>query len=181
MQINTMPGQPLIRADRVTLRPLQRSDKGLLELYAGDIRVARATASIPHPYPPGAAEAFIARSQSATRSEDVWAMDGTESGLGELVGLISLERMEDAPRQSEISYWVGPAFWNTGLASEALRVLLEANPHQSNTIFASVFQANPVSARVLTNAGFEYLGDAEVYSVANGATVPTWTYLQKLR
>lgn len=180
LQMESITGQPLIRSERVILRPLQVSDKGLLELYAGDARVARATATLPHPLPPGATEAFIKRSLSADRTEDVWAMDGSEAGLGELVGIISLSRMEDAPRQSEISYWVAPAMWNTGLASEAVRALLEANPQKCDTIFASVFQSNPVSARVLTNAGFEYLGDAEVYSVANGATVPTWTYLRKL-
>ena len=173
-------GQPVIRGVRLTLRPMQRSDMGLLDLYAGDARVAKMTTSIPHPLPPGASEAFIARATAEKRSEDVWAMDGSEVGLGELVGVIGLERMEGTARQSEIGYWVAPAFWNTGLASEAVRLLLGANPQNCDTVFGSVFQSNPISARVLTGAGFEYLGDAEVYSVANGATVPTWTYLKRL-
>jgi len=42
-----------------------------------------------------------------------------------------------------------------------------------------VFQDNPASARVLTNCGFEYIGDAEAFSVARNAKVPTWTYLRK--
>jgi RimJ/RimL family protein N-acetyltransferase len=82
--------------------------------------------------------------------------------------------------QSEVGYWVAPAFWNTGLASEAVRALIAANPRGDKTLFAEVLQDNPVSARVLTNAGFAYIGDAEAYSVARGATVPTWTYLKKL-
>jgi hypothetical protein len=32
---------------------------------------------------------------------------------------------------------------------------------------------------VLTNTGFEYLGDAEAFSVARNAPVPTWTYLKR--
>ena len=32
----------------------------------------------------------------------------------------------------------------------------------------------------LTNAGFEYIGDAEAFSVARGTPVPTWTYLRRL-
>lgn len=174
------PGQPVIQAARVTLRPLQRSDEGLWTLYAGDARVAKSTPSIPHPLPPGAVAAMIARANGPDRLEDTWALDGAAHGLGELVGAISLARMDGQPGQSEISYWVAPALWNTGLASEALRALLEANPHKAQTIFAQVFQSNDISARVLTNAGFEYLGDAEVFSVANGATVPTWTYLKRL-
>jgi len=172
--------QPAIETERLALRPLRRSDKGLLEHYAGDARVANMTKSISHPLPPGAAEAFIERARSATRQEDVWAVDGTRSGLGELVGVMGLKRMEGTQGQSEIGYWIAPAFWNTGLASEALAAILARNPHGAATVFAEVFQDNPISARVLTNAGFEYLGDAEAFSVSRGAPVQTWTYLRKL-
>ena len=58
--------------------------------------------------------------------------------------------------------------------------MVAANPHRARTLFAEVFQDNPRSARVLTNNGFDYLGDAEVHSVARGATVPTWTYLRRM-
>ena len=177
MKFDAIVNQPVIETERLVLRPLRRSDAGLLELYGSDERVARMTRSIPHPLPPGAIEAFIARSLADGREEDVWAMDGSAKGLGELLGLIALERMDR--EQSEIGYWVAPAFWNTGLASEAVRALVEANPQENRTMFASVFQDNPASARVLTNTGFQYLGDAEAYSVARGATVPTWTYLKR--
>ena len=40
--------------------------------------------------------------------------------------------------------------------------------------------ADPGSARVLTNCGFVYLGDAETFSVARNARVPTWTYIRKM-
>jgi len=105
-------------------------------------------------------------------------MDGTKSGHAELVGLIWLTRMDRD--QSEVTFWVAPAFWNTGLASEALAALIADNPHQAKTMFAEVFQDNPASARVLTNQGFEYLGDAEAFSVARGMASPTWTYVKKL-
>ena len=170
--------QPLIETERVDLRPLRRSDMGLIEMHASDERVARMTTSIPHPLPPGVTEAFVTRAMAAERDEDVWAMDGTRLDGPELMGLISLERMDR--NQSEVGYWVAPAFWNTGLASEAVRALVEANPMGNATMFASVFQDNAASARVLVNCGFEYIGDAEAYSVARQAKVPTWTYICKL-
>ena len=46
-------------------------------------------------------------------------------------------------------------------------------------MFASVFQDNPASARVLTHCGFKYLGDAESFCVGRDKTVPTWTYSHK--
>lgn len=178
MRHETLVEQPVIRTDRLVLRPLRRSDAGLLSLYAGDQRVAEKTRSIPHPLPPGAAEAFVSRAGRSDRSEDIWALDGAETGLSELLGVISLDRMDHG--QSEIGYWVAPAFWNTGIASEGVRALIDANPHNARSYFASVFQDNPGSARVLTNAGFAYIGDAEAFSVAREARVPTWTYIRKL-
>ena len=172
-----------IAAGRFVLRPVRKSDAGLFAMYAGDKRVAEATRSIPHPLPPGAAEAFVTRAMQRGGDEDVWVMDGAASGLAEVLGVISLKRMDEAKwnrDQSEIGYWVAPAFWNTGFASEAVRALIGANPQKNRTVFAEVFQDNPGSARVLTNAGFQYLGDAETFSVARNARVPTWTYIRKL-
>lgn len=178
MRMDVIEAVPQISAGRFVLRGLRRSDAGPLAMYAGDKRVATMTSSIPHPYPPGAIEGFIARATSGDRNEDIWVMDGSESGMPEVLGVISLKRMDR--QQSEVGYWVAPAFWNTGIASEAVQALIAANPHQDRTLFASVFQDNAGSARVLSNAGFEYLGDAEVFSVARNARVPTWTYLKKL-
>lgn len=170
--------QPTIEAARLTLRPVQASDAGLIEMYASDERVARMTRSIPHPLPPGATEAFIGQALADDRKEDVWVIDGSLSDRESMLGVIGLERMDRD--QSEVGYWIAPAFWNTGFATEAVQALLAANPHQSKQTFADVFQDNPISARVLTNCGFEYLGDAEGYSVARGSTVPTWTYTRQM-
>ncbi len=179
MKIDQIVNQQTIDTERFTLRPVRRSDVGLLSMYTADARVATMTRSIPHPLPPGATEAFVDRSMAEERSEDVWIIDGTLSGHGEVLGTIALKRMDRG--QSEIGYWIAPAFWNTGLASEAVRGLIAANPNEDSAYFASVFQDNPASARVLTNAGFEYIGDAETYSVARATNAPTWTYVLKLK
>ena len=180
MKIETIPAVPqgAITTARFVLRPVRRSDAGLFAMYAGDRRVAEATRSIPHPLPPGAAEAFVARAARTDTDEDLWVMDGLISGLPEVLGVISLKKMDR--RQSEVEFWVAPAFWNIGIASEAVTALVAANPQQNKTIFAEVFQDNPGSARVLAHAGFQYLGDAESFCVARGACVPTWTYVRKL-
>jgi RimJ/RimL family protein N-acetyltransferase len=170
--------QPVIAAERFILRPLRRSDVGLISMYTADKRVAEGTRAIPHPLPPGATENYIARAMAETPGEDIWAMDGSAQGLAEVLGVVSLTRHEDD--QSEVGFWVGPGFWNTGFASEAVAALIAANPHRARTLFAEVFQDNPGSARVLAHNGFDYLGDAESWSLARGARVPTWTYVKKL-
>lgn len=174
MKLEKIVNEPLIEAGRFDLRPLRQSDSGLMALYGGDERVARNTTTIPHPLPPGMVDSFIERAMDPNEPEDVWAMDATRLGGAEVMGFVSLERIE--ADQSEIGYWVAPAFWNTGIASAAVDAVLKANPHAAKVVFASVFQDNAASARVLTNCGFQYLGDAESFSVARNAKVPTWTY-----
>lgn len=169
--------QPVIHADRFVLRPVTAADAGQITLYAGDQRVAEATSTIPHPLPEGVTEKFIERALAADRTEDVWVIDPSDNG-SQVLGAIGLRRLDRD--QSEIGYWVAPAAWNNGFASAAVQAIVEANPHAARTIFGAVFQDNPASARVMTNCGFDYIGEAESFSVARGVTVPTWTYLKKL-
>jgi RimJ/RimL family protein N-acetyltransferase len=163
MHIAQIVNQTTIEADRFDLRPVRRSDAGLIALYAGDARVATHTPNLPYPAPPGMVETMIERWMVDDREEDAWVIDGSKNNLSEVLGIIVLRRIERA--QSEITYWIAPGFWN---------------PHDARSLFASVFQDNPASARVLTNIGFQYIGDAEVYAVARGATVATWTYILQL-
>ena len=178
MEMDTLIQQPVFETERFVLRPVQRSDAGLIEFHTRDIRLARQTISIPHPLPPGATQYFIDRCQSPNREEDVWVIDGSRTGWSEVIGLVSLERL--GQNKSELGYWVAPTFWNQGVASEVAKAIVAQNPMHNATIVAAVFQDNPASARVLTNCGFEYLGDAEAFSVARNAKVATWTYLRKM-
>jgi RimJ/RimL family protein N-acetyltransferase len=167
-----------IVTDRFVLRAPRTSDVGLLGWYASDERVAKASRSIPFPLPPGATEAFLKRCMDPDQSKLTWVMDGAENGLSEVLGLISLKSIER--EQCEVKFWVAPAFWGTGIASAAVNAIVDANPLGAKTIFAEIFQDNQASARVVTNAGFTYLGDAETFSIARGARVPTWTYVRQI-
>ncbi len=178
MEMKTITNQPVIETDRFALRPVRKSDMGLIELYASDKRVATMTTSIPHPLPPGVTEAFVTRAMQDDRDEDIWIIDGLKTGGAEVMGVISLERMDR--NQSEVAYWVAPPYWNTGLASDAVQALVAANPMKNVMMFGFVFQDNPASARVLTHCGFQYLGDAEAFCIARDTSVPTWTYSRNL-
>ena len=47
----------VLHTARLTIRPLELGDAPAMETLVGDWQVARYTARIPHPYPPGAAAA----------------------------------------------------------------------------------------------------------------------------
>ena len=55
-------------AERFILRPLRRSDAGLIAMYTSDRRVAEGTRAIPHPLPPGTAENFVSRAMGEKRN-----------------------------------------------------------------------------------------------------------------
>ncbi len=175
MKSDILPGQPELIGQRLVLRPLRRSDVGLLELYASDARIARMTATIPHPYPPGMAEAFFKRLCQPKAVERVWAMDTDPESENGFVGLISLKPAGEGG--AEIGYWVAPAFWGTGYASEAVELVVDyAAARGLSPLTAQVFQENAPAARVLTRAGFAYVGEGELHCVARAGMVPTFCY-----
>ena len=178
MKMQPIVNQQTIEVTRFDLRSLRRSDLDLIELYTGDARVARNTANIPHPLSKGVMEDFILRAMAPERDADVWVIDCSKSAGADVAGVVSLTHLDR--NQSEVAFWVAPAFWNSHLGSEAVQALVQANPLGNIDMFATVFQDNPASAKVLKNAGFIYLGDAETYCLARDAAVATWTYSCKL-
>ena len=171
----TALGPSEITTPRLRLRPLRRRDAALIGLHASDRRVAWMTATIPHPYPPGQAEAFVERTLSPVATEIVWAIDAGADDENGLIGVVRLTRRPG--NAAEINYWVAPAFWGTGYASEAVEGVVHwARATGWQALTAEVVQDNTASAKVLTRAGFEYAGDGEVYSLARKAMVPTFRY-----
>ncbi len=172
--------QPDLITPRLRLRRLTPADAALVQLHASDPRVARMTASIPHPYPPGCAEGFVARLLGPGARETVWALDAGAEGENGLIGLVSAKPRPDGA--AEIGYWVAPAFWNAGYAGEALEaVVAEMRRRGLAALAAEAFQDNLASARVLTRAGFAYEGEGALHSVARGGMVPTFRYRRDLR
>ncbi|MBY8974171.1 GNAT family N-acetyltransferase [Rhodobacteraceae bacterium NNCM2] len=159
-----------IRTERLLLRALRPSDAGPISLYAADPRVARMTTSIPHPYPPGAAEMFIETDRAGRGSDLVWAIDASPIEAAEFVGIISFR-----PKSSEIGYWIGPPFWNTGYVSEAVEAVIAHvfETGQATRLVERVFADNPASAHVLEKWGFVDAGTDQSFSVARGETVET--------
>jgi RimJ/RimL family protein N-acetyltransferase len=167
--------QPELTTPRLRLRPLRRADTALIELYCSDAGLARMTGSIPHPYPPGLAESYIARVNGPKSAETAWALDTGEDDGNGLVGIVTLKGREAGT--AEIGYWVAGAFRNSGYAGEAVEAMkAHAAAQGLAALTAGAFQDNDASIRVLTRAGFRYVGEDELHSLARGGMVPTFRY-----
>lgn len=152
--------QPTLTTERLTLRPFTLADAADLQRLAGDARIADTTMSIPHPYPEGAAEAWIATlaDSFATRREMVFALVETRSGL--LIGTAALLDISEQHARAELGYWVGVDAWSKGFGTEAaLRLIQLAHQELGITrIVARCLARNPASARVMEKVGLRREG-----------------------
>ncbi|RFM30360.1 GNAT family N-acetyltransferase [Deminuibacter soli] len=76
---------------------------------------------------------------------------------GEVAGSIGCVPGEDIYRKSmEIGYFIGEPFWGKGIATEAVRQLLQhiSENFSMSRLFAGVFAYNTASMRVLQKNGF---------------------------
>lgn len=150
---------PWIETPRLRLRPFAPADAPDVRRLAGVREVAGTTARIPHPYPEGAAEAWIAThaAEWAARRQLVLAI--TPQATGELAGAVGLLlRPEHA--SAELGYWLGVPYWGHGFATEAARALVDFGFRrlELHRVEAHHFARNRASGRVLLKAGLHREG-----------------------
>ena len=139
----------------IVLRAMETADAARVQLLAGERTVAEMTALIPHPYPDGAAEEWI-------------AMQGRDWTLGKeytyaveadsfLVGAVSLR---PAPAEREnLGYWIGRPYWGRGYATAAARavIALAFSLLDVDKLTASHLARNAASGRVMEKCGMRLL------------------------
>ncbi len=182
---------------RLWLRWPRQVDAQAVVHLAGEKEVADMTATIPHPYPPEAADGFILATRRAN-------MDGTGLTLaispkakpGTLIGLIGfmpvLRGGEPLPAQAELGFWIGRPFWGEGYMTEAAQAMVDAffSLTGGNEITAGARVINPASRRVIEKCGFAYQGSGLRELSARGGRYPVdefrldrraWTALKTWR
>ncbi|SFK72990.1 Protein N-acetyltransferase, RimJ/RimL family [Methylocapsa palsarum] len=147
-----------LETGRLWLRWPRASDAGAIAAFASLPDVARMTAGIPHPYPPGEAERFILKSRIGNAEGSALALVITQKGGGgPAFGLVSATL--SAAREVEIGYILSPAQWGKGYATEAVKALIGVVFGLTNAsrILANSREVNQASRRVLENCGFAYI------------------------
>jgi len=71
--------------------------------------------------------------------------------------------------EAELSYWLGRDFWGRGIATQALRLLLDLV--KVRPLIARVARDNTASIRVLEKNGFEQSGEGKWFSNARGMEI----------
>ncbi len=162
--------QPLLESARLVLRPYQASDSSDVKRLAGDRRIADTATAIPHPYPEGAAQAWIATHAPAFDASNEITYAVTLRGSEVLVGTVSLLDISPKHSRAEIGYWTGFEFWGLGYCTEAVcRIIPFAYEHLNTTrIVARCLARNQASARVMEKAGLRKEGHLLKHVLRNG-------------
>jgi ribosomal-protein-alanine N-acetyltransferase len=149
--------QPSLETPRLILRPFRAEDAPAVQELAGAPEVADTTMSIPHPYPPGAAESWIATHppQWVEGTLATFAVIAREThGLVGAIGLV----IETIHARAELGYWIGLPYWGRGYATEAGHALFDFafGPLALHRIEARHFTRNAASGRVMQKLGMEF-------------------------
>lgn len=154
-----MRDTPVLETERLVLRSFTVADAPEVKRLAGDKHIASTTLNIPHPYPEGAAEMWIASQMQRidTGQTDTFAITLREDGT--LLGAIGLD-VQKQHRLAELGYWIGHPYWNCGYCTEAARAVIGYGFHalELNRIVARHFTRNPASGRVMQKIGMKQEG-----------------------
>ena len=154
-----MPIVPTLTTPRLVLRPFAPEDAPAVHGHLQDIEMARTTATVPHPYPEGAAEAWIASHAIQHETGEAVVLAITLRDGGTLVGAMTL-RMDMAHRRGELAYWVGRPHWSRGYATEAADALMRWGFRTLglHRVHAAHLTRNPGSGAVLRKIGMRHEG-----------------------
>ena len=164
------------RRHLISIRAYALADAATLTEIANDEEVSRyMTQAFPYPYTLDDARVWLSTA-SLERPIDNFAIEVD----GVLAGGVGLRLATgEGSGVAEIGYWLGRAFWNRGLATEAVAKCVEYafDVRRLRRLEAYVFAPNVTSARVLEKCNFSREGVLrEAVICRDGTVADAWLY-----
>jgi ribosomal-protein-alanine N-acetyltransferase len=168
---------PNIETTRLVLRSYALADAARVQQMCNDWEVAKTTLALPHPYPDGAAEQWIATHAEQLEKGVGLTLAITLKTGGLVIGSVGLS-IRDVHSRGELGYLVAREHWNRGYCTEAARALIDYgfNTLGLNRIQAMHFPYNPASGRVMQKAGMMKEGILRKYVRNRGEFVDVVMY-----
>lgn len=169
-----MTGLPRASGD-IILRAWRSSDEADLVAEASNRAVWRnLTHLFSHPYTAKDAKEWVAACLEQDPPRDL-----VIEVAGEFAGGCGIQPGEGVGVYTgHIGYWLGERFWNQGIATAALAVLVDYiwETFDVERLQAEVFSWNPASARVLERNGFRLEGTRRRAIFKDGELIDEWMY-----
>lgn len=148
-----------MQTDRIILRPWQESDAEALFKYASDPDVGPRAGWPPHQ----SVEESRRIIQTIFHNDHTWAivLKATDEPIG-CMGYYphGESNIEIGENDAEVGYWIARPYWNQGLCTEALQLMIDYcfRVRRFHSLWADCFVDNPASGRVMTKCGFRDTG-----------------------
>lgn len=161
----------IIKTMKFRLRKWRLSDKISLAKNANNINIWNNVRDyFPHPYSVKDGKQFIRMVLGKPNPTTELAIEID----GNAVGGIGIVLHSDVERiAAEIGYWLGEAYWHKGIMTEVVKEMViyifENFPVQK--IYATVFDFNIASQKVLEKAGFEREAILKQAAIKNGKII----------
>lgn len=150
---------PVFDSDRLLFRDIRQTDvDDLFEIYNNDATLKYQVISPFRSVSEMKRYVEIIRDGYQNKYFIRWGLEHKESG--KLIGLISLHHLEFWNYKAEVGYILNEAYWNQGLATEAVKKLLDIsmNGWGLHRIEAAIHPINAPSIRVVEKLGFSKEG-----------------------
>ena len=164
-----------IQTERILLRPWREDDAEALYKYASDPEVGPRAGWPPHKNVEESREII----RTVFNSDHIWAIELKESlpssgdfpsvnggNTGEPIGCMGYfvhgeSNINIGENDAEVGYWIARPYWNQGLCTEALRMMIDYcfNVKGFQTLWSDYFPDNPASGRVMEKCGFRDTGE----------------------
>ncbi len=146
----------LLTGERVSLRPLKRSDQASLQKYANDWQVARYLPLMPFPYKLEHARRWINITHRTARNKTEYHLGVHLTGKDEIIGMVGLMKVNWNSRNAELGYWMARKYWGRGYMREAISLMLRYafKDLRLVRVYAVVLDTNIPSVKVLERVGF---------------------------
>lgn len=154
-----------METERILLRLWREEDAEALYKYASDPEVGPRAGWPPHKSVEESREII----RTLFNSDHMWAMElkATSEPIGCMGYFVYGEsNINIGENDAEVGYWVARPYWNQGLCSETLRVLIDYcfNVKGFSALWADYFPENPASGRVMEKCGFCDTGEVNTCS-----------------
>jgi [ribosomal protein S5]-alanine N-acetyltransferase len=165
-----------LRSGKILLLPWKEEDAAELAELANNRKVADMLRDgFPHPYTLVDAVSWIHSTIAVNNPPTLFAIKLDEK----LAGGIGILLKDNIYRKNvEIGYWIGESFWGKGIATEAVKLIVEYIFRNFNVvrIYAETFTSNKASSRVLEKNGFTCDGIFKKAIIKNDTLLDSCTY-----
>lgn len=158
-----------LRTERLLLSALAAKDIPQIVAYANNLKVARYTLNIPHPYAEKDAIYWLNLAHTGRKSgtQFIWAIRDPETEA--FRGGIGLH-INGKHKRAEIGYWIAEPFWGQGLVTEAAGAVMAFAFDQLalQRVTAHFMAINGGSGRVMEKNGMQYEGTLRHHALRDG-------------